>query len=895
MAYDILLSAVTSEFAKDHAVWGQTRQKLTPYLRRAECSVCVQEDFGQSKEQTLHMLDQYVRQCSTIVHLVGEDLGFKPIYPEIRDLTDHLASEGRPIDLEDITSISYTQWEAVLAVHHGKNLYVYATEPGKTAQAPHLERLRAGSVARFATDIADREDLIGKVLADLREIFPDIPERIPNNLQASFGKKFFGRQTLFDTIRVAIQRQPVALYGLGGLGKTRFATEFGHRFAEHYGATLTVRGDTLDELRTTVADLAQPTELDLPQSEGDLEARYTAVRHWLEKEKDWFLLIDNVDTPAGAAAVEEFVAPLKNGHILITTRVAKWPESIHTENLDFLNPEDSRAFFLSRSGKRRPKTETDEANLDELVGKMNNSSRHTDAQAPMYSVHSTSVQCTLASTEGRLGGLALAIEQAGAYIDEREISFAEYLRRLDASREKIQGWNDQRLTKYPHSVLETWQTSIDQLSDDAQDLLAELSFCAAAPIPRELFVDDDDGLVELRRFSLVRFLHDPENTVFVHRLVQEIVFGGLEEEEKAEIWKRYVQRVRELMPGDGWKYENWDIWSRFAPHADRFAELEPQFANNSDCLLVLTDYGNFQSFRNAAYAKAEPILRRALKIGEDLLGPEHPDTLNSLGSLANLLNQAGKYAKAEPLYRRDLETSERVLGPEHPDTLTILNNLALLLNQTGKYAEAEPLYRRALETRERVLGPEHPDTLQSLNNLAELFRTTGKYAEAEPLYRRALEARERVLGPEHPDTLSSLNNMALLLKQTGKYTEAEPLYRRALETSERVLGPEHPSTLTSLNNLALLLDNTGKYSEAEPLYRRVLETRERVLGPEHPDTLQSLNNLGAFLVEQQQHKEALPLLKRAYSGRLKILGPEHPKTEASKSWLDRCRDELQEP
>jgi tetratricopeptide (TPR) repeat protein len=58
------------------------------------------------------------------------------------------------------------------------------------------------------------------------------------------------------------------------------------------------------------------------------------------------------------------------------------------------------------------------------------------------------------------------------------------------------------------------------------------------------------------------------------------------------------------------------------------------------------------------------------------------------------------------------------LGPEHPDTANSLNNLALLLNTQEDYAGAEPLYRRALAIDEQTLGPEHPDTATSLNNLA---------------------------------------------------------------------------------------------------------------------------------------------------------------------------------
>ena len=78
------------------------------------------------------------------------------------------------------------------------------------------------------------------------------------------------------------------------------------------------------------------------------------------------------------------------------------------------------------------------------------------------------------------------------------------------------------------------------------------------------------------------------------------------------------------------------------------------------------------------YAKAEPLLLRALKIYEKALGPDHPNTADSLQSLAALYRNTGDYAKAEPLLQRALKINEKALGPENPATATSLNNLAVL-------------------------------------------------------------------------------------------------------------------------------------------------------------------------------------------------------------------------
>ena len=114
------------------------------------------------------------------------------------------------------------------------------------------------------------------------------------------------------------------------------------------------------------------------------------------------------------------------------------------------------------------------------------------------------------------------------------------------------------------------------------------------------------------------------------------------------------------------------------------------------------------------------------------------------------------------------------LGPEHPDTAESLTTLAALYELQGIYAKADPLVKRALAINEKTLGPEHPSTANSLNNLAGLYGSQGLYAKAEPLHQGALAIQEKTLGLEHPDTAISLNNLALINHNQGLYAKAEP-------------------------------------------------------------------------------------------------------------------------
>ncbi len=307
-------------------------------------------------------------------------------------------------------------------------------------------------------------------------------------------------------------------------------------------------------------------------------------------------------------------------------------------------------------------------------------------------------------------------------------------------------------------------------------------------------------------------------------------------------------------------------------------ELDLLPCDDWEALLQTAPWSTDQ-FRCAAHGV--DFTRRILQEQERILGPEHPDTLNSVNSLGNLLSGKGDYAGAEALYRRALAGYEKALGAEHLNTLMSVNNLGVLLSDKGDYAGAEAFYRRALAGYEKALGAEHPDTLMSVNNLGTLLNDKGDYAGAEALFRRALAGYEKALGAEHPDTLSSVNNLGTLLNDKGDYAGAEALYRRALAGYEKALGAEHPDTLMSVHNLGTLLYDKGDSAGAEALYRRALAGCEKALGAEHPDTLSSVNHLGALLSDKGDSAGAEALYRRALAGQEKALGAEHPNTLSS--------------
>jgi len=279
------------------------------------------------------------------------------------------------------------------------------------------------------------------------------------------------------------------------------------------------------------------------------------------------------------------------------------------------------------------------------------------------------------------------------------------------------------------------------------------------------------------------------------------------------------------------------------------------------------------------FSQAQTLHQQSMEIRQRVLGPDHPDTLESMDHSAADLDALGHYAEAEKLERKTVDISRRVLGPEHPDTLSFTSQLANTLWQEGRHPEAEKLNRETLRIRRRVLGPEHPDTLESMDHLATDLDDSDP--EAEKLFRETMDIRRRVLGPEHPATLQAMSNLAYVLADIGRYAEAEKLDREVLGIRRHVLGPEHQDTLKSITNLAIVLSGEGRYAEAEKLDRKTLDIARRVLGPEYKLTLTLMDSLALVLSREGRNAEAEKLELEEFEICRRVLGPEHPQTAAS--------------
>ncbi len=256
----------------------------------------------------------------------------------------------------------------------------------------------------------------------------------------------------------------IALSGLGGIGKTQIAVEYAHRYRKEYKAVFWVRAETPESL---ISDFAGIAELvNVPERNDQNQNRVIeAVKLWLERQTGWLLVLDSVND---VGIVSELLPQVSNGHILLTTRQQNVEGALLSMPVDSLAAQEGELLLL-----RRAKV----IGLNSLLTEAPGADRERAREIVQL-----------------LGGLPLALDQAGAYIEETRCGLQGYLERYQSGSNALLQRRGGYGADHPESVAMTWLLSLRQIEEEAPTLAAAaeelVQLCALlAPdaIPIDLF------------------------------------------------------------------------------------------------------------------------------------------------------------------------------------------------------------------------------------------------------------------------------------------------------------------------------------------------------------------------------------------------------------------------
>src|SRR5215467_479059 len=601
--------------------------------------------------------------------------------------------------------------------------------------------------------------------------------------------RFRGRDDLLAFVRARLLAADTAivqaLHGMGGIGKTQLATEYAHRYAEHYDLAWWINAEQGGLIGDQVAALEFALGCVLPGA--GTEAVRAAVLAELRRRGRWLLVFDNAEDPADVAPW----LPGGGGHVLITSRQRGWAEIAIALEMDVLARAESVELLQARI-------------------------------AVLARADSDRLAC-------ELGDLPLAIAQAAEFMADTSMAAEEFLELLRTRAGQLLAQGAPR--SYPRSLAAATGLIADRLADRdpaAAELANLCAFLAPDPIPEGVFTSAvsvlpsvlaaraadplawRQTLARMTRQSLARIDH---RGVQMHRLTQAILRDRLTPAAADAARSCAGELLAASDPGDPPNPMTWPRWASLIPHV-----LAADLAGaGSSAVRELARHACWYLIERGDARAAHDLASGLRQQWRDRLGEDDEHTLTAAHYLAWALLEMGRYAESRDLNQDTLARRRHALGEYHPDTLNSAHNLAISLRKLGDAQAARELDQKTLDQQRNVMGHDHHATLRSAAILANDLRELGEVEGARDLDQDTLDRRRRVLGDDHPDTLASAGNLAADLRELGDVVAARDLDQDTLDRRRRVLGDDHPDTLASARDLALDLTELAQASDGARL------------------------------------------------------------------------------
>lgn len=282
----------------------------------------------------------------------------------------------------------------------------------------------------------------------------------------------------------------------------------------------------------------------------------------------------------------------------------------------------------------------------------------------------------------KLGGLPLALVQAGAYIRARNLTAEKYIAHYEKTWDRLMAYQDRYpLQEYAErSVLTTWKMSYDQVrtvEPRAAMLLDQWAFLYPRDMSYGLIEayndnsehvvgeeEDDEALVAdelafldavgvLAEYSLVNSMEDT-GRFSIHAVVHEwSLYNIADDGSRERLCMRAIRMVAASVPPTSVAI-GLQAAQRLLSHARlatrRHVTMEQVTGLHLELYQVAYFIKDWESSQEVV-----SLYMRALGGYEEALGAKHTSTLDTVYSLGNLYRDWGDVAKAKAMYERAVE------------------------------------------------------------------------------------------------------------------------------------------------------------------------------------------------------------------------------------------------
>ncbi|KIW28516.1 uncharacterized protein PV07_08175 [Cladophialophora immunda] len=717
-----------------------------------------------------------------------------------------------------------------------------------------------------------------------------VKDFIGREQQISEIMAFFAAARSVDGCRILI------LSAMGGQGKSQIALEYCRRMQSVYQGLFWVDASSQSTTVRSLVRIAEVLDVSAAASRSDDENVQFVLDMAANCDGRWLVVFDNYDDPIGFPRVKDFIP--EGTEILFTSRHKDLDRLGEVLSVPSLLP-DEEARLLFRNFK------------------------NTDTQR---------YQPAAQQLVDRLGHLALAIDQAAAYIQYRRIKLedlGDFVETFDKEREKILKYIPRDFWEYGSqetqndierkslSAFTTWEMSFHQLcrenhaqEEDIAHFLTISAYLAPIPIDEWLFHNVWKVRTRGARRHPPRWMHlfnaeteGESNFESASRSAGEQTgtsecVGGVMEHSKKSDWDTtkfwdLIERAESLSLVQNASTDPELKMTKFTFHPliRDWLQLRQQTEKRrgftketirlvGDSIRTIRRENNVvTNIKQTLVLHMDASLQNdAVFSGEGRRLGQEDNGQDGADLFAWLYNEQGRYDSSFELLNVVRQTREVQLGPAHKKTLIVIFSQGTVLLQQSKYSAAERLSRNLLATQQGVLGPEHRDVLKTRHMLADSLSGQDKPQEAEALLREVLTVYQTLLDEQSWERLSAMNSLALSLRRQHKLEEAEEVFQEVYQIRQRVLDPDDVDMMMTKFNLALTVSERGRTQEARQMLEEVLEALIRVLGPTHPDALHIRTHLASVLKRQGKNAEAEGMCRDVLEIQERVLGKDYRAT-----------------
>ncbi|MDA8018811.1 MAG: serine/threonine-protein kinase [Thermoanaerobaculia bacterium] len=220
-----------------------------------------------------------------------------------------------------------------------------------------------------------------------------------------------------------------------------------------------------------------------------------------------------------------------------------------------------------------------------------------------------------------------------------------------------------------------------------------------------------------------------------------------------------------------------------------------------------------------------------------IFGDESVSVANSLNSLGTILARKGDWSLAETAFEESLDLWTRLLGPRHPQVVNTTRNLGRIAELLGRPEEALAHLNRAIELRWDSSQPEEDlDYLFIKAQAAAILWQLGRVDAAEEALEETLTLMGRAAQESNYRIVDAQVMLAEVKLRIGRLKEAEALLLDSLGHRVERLEPEHPKIAEARCGLGRVFARSGRREEAGQMFRSCLATYS-AWGLAHPDTV----------------------------------------------------------